>query len=196
MGEHHSAVHPRVRDGHLAGQHRDQQRRSRSSRWVACHRSRPAGCPRSPSRRSTSGSTTPGYVVANTKQPEIDYQLTNGTNDETHYKGDGGVQLSNFFNQAMFAVRFSDFNLLISNQITDPVTADVRPRRAGPGVQGRSVPEPRLRPLSRAARRADRLGPGRVHHHRQLSLRAERRHQRAVERQRAQSRTSTTCATR
>ena len=65
------------------------------------------------------GINNSGYVVANTKQPEIDYQLTNGTNVETHYKGDGGVQLSNFFNQAMFAVRFSDFNLIISNQITN-----------------------------------------------------------------------------
>ena len=60
-----------------------------------------------------------GYVVANTKQPEIDYQLSNGTNVETHYTGDGGVQLSNFFDKALFAIRFSDFNLLISNQITD-----------------------------------------------------------------------------
>ena len=58
-------------------------------------------------------------MVANTKQPEIDYQLTNGTNVETHYAGDGGVQLSNFFDQAMFAIRFSDLNLLISNQITN-----------------------------------------------------------------------------
>ncbi len=64
------------------------------------------------------GLNNAGYVVANTKQPEMNYQLTNGTNDETHYAGDGGVQLSNFFIQAMFAVRFSDFNLLISNQIT------------------------------------------------------------------------------
>jgi hypothetical protein len=58
-------------------------------------------------------------VVANTKQPEIDYQLTNGTNIETHYKGDGGVQLSSFFKQVMFAVRFNDINLLISSQITN-----------------------------------------------------------------------------
>ena len=64
------------------------------------------------------GLNNAGYVVANTKQPEMNYQLTNGTNDETHYTGNGGVQLSNFFDQAMFAVRFSDFNLLISNQIT------------------------------------------------------------------------------
>jgi hypothetical protein len=60
-----------------------------------------------------------GYVVANTKQPEIDFQLTNNTNVETHYSGDGGVRLANFFDKAMFALRFSDLNLIISNQITD-----------------------------------------------------------------------------
>ena len=65
------------------------------------------------------GLNNTGYVVANTKQPEIDYQLTNGTNIETHYKGTGGVQLSSFFNQVMFAVRFNDLNLLISSQITN-----------------------------------------------------------------------------
>jgi uncharacterized membrane protein (UPF0182 family) len=65
------------------------------------------------------GLNNTGYVVANTKQPEIDYQLTNGFNEETHYSGDGGVQLSSFFDQVMFAVRFNDLNLLISNQITN-----------------------------------------------------------------------------
>jgi uncharacterized protein len=59
-----------------------------------------------------------GYVVANTKQPEIDYQLANGSNVESHYTGDGGVQLSSLFKQAMFAIRFDSLNLLISNQIT------------------------------------------------------------------------------
>jgi uncharacterized membrane protein (UPF0182 family) len=65
------------------------------------------------------GLNNSGYVVANTKQPEIDYQLTAGTNIETHYKGDGGVQLSSFFKQVMFALRFNDLNLLISSQITN-----------------------------------------------------------------------------
>ena len=65
------------------------------------------------------GLSDTGYVVANTKQPEIDYQLANGTNVETHYTGDGGVQLSSLFTQGRFAVRFSDFNLLISSQITN-----------------------------------------------------------------------------
>jgi len=65
------------------------------------------------------GLNNTGYVVANTKQPEIDYQVTNGGNVETHYKGNGGVQLSSFFKQVMFAVRFNDLNLLISSQITN-----------------------------------------------------------------------------
>ena len=60
-----------------------------------------------------------GYVVANTKVPEIDYQLANGQNVATHYSGDGGVQLSSFFKQFMFAVRFNDVNLLISSQLTN-----------------------------------------------------------------------------
>src|SRR5665213_3263250 len=65
------------------------------------------------------GLNNTGYVVANTKQPEINYQVTNGGNVEAHYKGDGGVQLSSFFKQVMFAVRFNDINLLISSQITN-----------------------------------------------------------------------------
>ncbi len=59
-----------------------------------------------------------GYVVADTKQPEVDYQLSNGNNVETHYSGTGGIRLSSFFDRLMFAVRFSDLNLVISNQLT------------------------------------------------------------------------------
>jgi len=65
------------------------------------------------------GLNNAGYVVANTKQPELNYQVTNGGNAETHYKGDGGVQLSSFFKQVMFALRFNDINLLISSQISN-----------------------------------------------------------------------------
>ncbi len=60
-----------------------------------------------------------GYVVANTKQAEVDYQVgSNGPNVESHYKGNGGVQLSSIFTKAAFALRLGDFNLLISSQIT------------------------------------------------------------------------------
>ena len=59
-----------------------------------------------------------GYVVANTRQPEVDYQQ-DGTNVESHYKGSGGVQLSSILARAAFALRLGDLNLLISSQITD-----------------------------------------------------------------------------
>jgi uncharacterized membrane protein (UPF0182 family) len=62
--------------------------------------------------------TQPNYVVADTKQPEIDYQLANGNNKEGSYTGDGGVPLSSFFRRFAFFVRFGDLNLLISDQIT------------------------------------------------------------------------------
>ena len=62
------------------------------------------------------------YVLANTKQPEIDYQATNSSSPVTsHYRGPeatGGVQLSNFLIKAAFAIRFGDFNLLVSDQVT------------------------------------------------------------------------------
>ena len=59
-----------------------------------------------------------GWVVANTKSPEIDYQTTNGNNSTSHYSGPGGVQLTSFLKRAAFAIRLADFNLLVSNQIT------------------------------------------------------------------------------
>ena len=66
------------------------------------------------------------------------------------------------------------------------VPPHVRPGRAGPGGQGRTVPEPRRRSVPGAAQRAHRLGAGRLHHHRQLSLRPERRHQCPARRERAE----------
>ena len=65
------------------------------------------------------GQNLTGFVVANTKQLEVDYQKADGTNVESHYHGSGGVQLSSLFKRAAFALRLGDFNLLISSQITD-----------------------------------------------------------------------------
>jgi uncharacterized membrane protein (UPF0182 family) len=68
------------------------------------------------------GSDEDGFVVADTKQLEVDYQQADGNNVESHYTGKdatGGVQLSSLFKRAAFALRLGDLNLLISSQITD-----------------------------------------------------------------------------
>ena len=118
VGQHHAAVHPRLRDDHLAGQHHAPSNGDPHFGVGDVPPTSNSGLPKVTQPSVYFGLNNSGYVVANTKQPEIDFQLTNGTNVETHYKGNGGVQLSNFFDQAMFAIRFSDLNLIISNQIT------------------------------------------------------------------------------
>jgi hypothetical protein len=61
------------------------------------------------------------YVLGNTNQPEIDYPPASGAGNpvQSTYAGSGGVQLSNFFIKAAFAVRFGDFNLLVSGLVTN-----------------------------------------------------------------------------
>ncbi len=60
-----------------------------------------------------------GWVIANTKQPEIDYQLPNGNSQSSTYHGSGGVQLNSFLRRLAFAIRFGDVNTLISSLVTD-----------------------------------------------------------------------------
>ncbi|HUY64280.1 MAG TPA: UPF0182 family protein [Acidimicrobiales bacterium] len=62
--------------------------------------------------------TQPTYVIGDTRQQEIDYQLPSGNNVETQYRGSGGVQLSSIGRRLAFALRFNDLNLLISDLIT------------------------------------------------------------------------------
>lgn len=68
------------------------------------------------------GLNDPGWIVANTKQAELDYQVTSGANAgqpvETHYAAKGGVAVGSIFSRLAFALRLGDFNFLISNQIT------------------------------------------------------------------------------
>jgi len=64
------------------------------------------------------GLNAPGFVIGNTRQPELDYQTSTGSDVATHYHGSGGVQLNSFLARAAFAVRLSTFNLLISDLIT------------------------------------------------------------------------------
>jgi uncharacterized membrane protein (UPF0182 family) len=68
------------------------------------------------------GIKDPGWVVANTKQSELDYQVNSGANAgqpvESHYASTGGIAVGGIFSRMAIALRLGDFNFLISNQIT------------------------------------------------------------------------------
>ncbi len=68
------------------------------------------------------GSGLSGWVVANSKQKELDYQVNSGpsagTPVETNYAGKGGVAVGGLLSRFALALRLGDFNFLISNQIT------------------------------------------------------------------------------
>ncbi len=67
------------------------------------------------------GEPPPGstdYVVANSKQPEVDSPNASGGSNTAPYQGDGGIPLSSFPRRLAFALRFRDINLLISGNLT------------------------------------------------------------------------------
>ena len=58
------------------------------------------------------------YVVVDTKQGELNYQSPNTQAQvTTHYQGKGGISIGSFFRRLVFAYRYRDINLLISNLI-------------------------------------------------------------------------------
>ena len=64
---------------------------------------------------------TDAYVVTQTTTQEFDYPLARAHDigATTTWKGTTGVGIGNFVTRALFALRFGDLNLLISNQLTD-----------------------------------------------------------------------------
>ncbi|MEE9297796.1 MAG: UPF0182 family protein [Acidimicrobiia bacterium] len=66
------------------------------------------------------------FVIVGTKEQEVDFPIetSEGGGDGgdllafTSYEGEGGVEMGSVFRRAAFALRFADFNTLISGQIT------------------------------------------------------------------------------
>lgn len=63
------------------------------------------------------GRHTTDYVLADSKQAELDYPQSGG-DAYTHWTGNTGVPLSSTLRSLAFAIRFGDVNLLISPQLT------------------------------------------------------------------------------
>ena len=64
------------------------------------------------------GEESLSYVVVDTKASEFDYPLDDQTSAVTTWKGGTGVGVGNLLSRLLFAFRFGDLNLLISNQLT------------------------------------------------------------------------------
>ena len=59
-----------------------------------------------------------GYVIAPTRQPELDYPNASASGQRnTSYAGDGGVSAGSFWRRLLFAVRFRDLNIMLSGAI-------------------------------------------------------------------------------
>jgi uncharacterized membrane protein (UPF0182 family) len=67
------------------------------------------------------GEATDTYVVTGALTEEFDYPLSEASEEgaKTKWEGSTGVGIGNPIARALFALRFGDFNLLISNQLTD-----------------------------------------------------------------------------
>ena len=64
------------------------------------------------------GSATSGYVIADSKQPELDYENEGQAQVTSTYMGTGGVRAGSLVRRAAFALRFGAPSLLLSGQIT------------------------------------------------------------------------------
>ena len=64
------------------------------------------------------GENLQGFSLVDAKTREFNYPKKGASNATTRYKGTGGVELSSWLRRAAFALRFNDFNMLISGQVT------------------------------------------------------------------------------
>jgi uncharacterized protein len=95
------------------------------------------------------GEELTGYAFVRTKQEEFDYPKE-PRDATTVYRGNGGVTVSNILRRAAFFLRFGDFRILISDQITPRSRAiylrDIgdRVRKAAPFLNYDADPYPVL----------------------------------------------------
>ncbi len=65
-------------------------------------------------------SPNPQYALVRTEAPELDFEDPD-TQEQvlTQYDGDGGVAITNYFRRTAFALRFNDYNILLTTFLTD-----------------------------------------------------------------------------
>ncbi len=94
------------------------------------------------------GELSPTYSVVNTAQGEVDGPEIDGQQQTVSYDGKGGVQLSNIFRKAVYAMKFREPNLLLSgaikseSRILDIRTPRDRVQKVAPFLELDSDPYP------------------------------------------------------
>ncbi len=64
------------------------------------------------------GELTTDYVIINTDTPEFHYATIGDENEFIFYDGDAGIRLQSFLRRAMLALRFAEYRILISNELS------------------------------------------------------------------------------
>jgi hypothetical protein len=79
-----------------------------------------AGAPKIEQPRIYFGTQTNDYVIVGAKSQEFDYPSSTGTGGDqlTNWTGTSGIKLDTPLSRLLFAARFGDLNLLISDQVT------------------------------------------------------------------------------
>jgi len=65
------------------------------------------------------GELTNDYVITNTQRPEFHYATAEDENEFTYYEGDAGIPLHSIFRRALMALRFGEYRILISNELSN-----------------------------------------------------------------------------
>jgi uncharacterized protein len=65
------------------------------------------------------GELTDDYVIINTDTPEFHYATAGDENEFTFYDGEAGIPLQSIFRRAMMALKFGEYRILISNELSN-----------------------------------------------------------------------------
>jgi len=65
------------------------------------------------------GELTNDYVIINTDTPEFHYATAGDENEFIFYDGDAGIPLQSFLRRALMALRFGEYRIFISNELSN-----------------------------------------------------------------------------
>ena len=65
------------------------------------------------------GELTNDYVIINTDTPEFHYATAGDENEFVFYDGDAGIRLQSVLRRALMALRFGEYRILISNELSN-----------------------------------------------------------------------------